>query len=156
MLRDRTIKWGIVMSNPRFFWWFRWNLVSQGSIFTLTWLLRNCLSYHAFICPTVKHRPTKLKVVSLDSAGGWTPPVTVPMVHVLLHLSRKENKSETAPPSVAARSSQRKPGRARATEHTAAQVSGTKPKGSDRRCSPICAPAQSSFLSRLPQTQISR
>lgn len=81
--------------------------------------------YRTFIFPSVKHRRTTLKVVSLDPAGGWTPPVTVPRARVLLHLSRKESKSGTAPSSVAARSSQRKPGRARATERAAAQVSQT-------------------------------
>lgn len=59
-------------------------------------------------------------------AGGWTPPAIVQMQCVLLHLSRKENKSGTAPPSVAAGWSKREPKRALVTEHAAAQVPGTE------------------------------
>lgn len=51
--------------------------------------------------------------------GGWTQVATVQMPCALLHLSREANRSETAPPSVAAEPNRREPGRAHATEHPA-------------------------------------
>lgn len=71
-----------------------------------------------------------LLVLCFLPAGGWTPAATVQTQCALLHLSRKANKSETAPPSVAAGSSQREPKRAHVTEHAAVQVS--KPNTNQR------------------------
>lgn len=69
-----------------------------------------------------------LLVLCFLPAGGWTPAATVQTQCAFLHLSRKANKSETAPPSVAAGSSQREPKRAHVTEHAAVQVSNQRIK----------------------------
>lgn len=58
--------------------------------------------------------------------GGWTPAASVQTQCVLLHLSRKASKSETAPPSVAAEWSQREPKREHVIEHATVQVSSTE------------------------------
>lgn len=59
-----------------------------------------------------QHKLSLFLVLWFLPAGGWTPAAIVQTPCVLLHLSRKANKSETAPPSVAAGSSRREPKRA--------------------------------------------